>query len=67
MESIAHKTGGQTVALADLEAFARDLPRRGAPITDPRTRPLWHGWAVLLAALACFAAEWTLRRRRGLA
>jgi len=67
LQSIARKTGGQMVALADLEAFARDLPRRSAPIVEPRTRPLWHGWGVFLAAIACFAAEWALRRRRGLA
>jgi uncharacterized membrane protein len=67
LQSIARKTGGQMVALADLEAFARDLPRRGAPIVEPRTRALWHGWSVFLAAVACFVAEWALRRRRGLA
>jgi uncharacterized membrane protein len=67
LETIARKTGGQMVALDQLEAFARDLPRRGAPIAEPRSRPLWHNWPVLLAALGCFAAEWTLRRRRGLA
>jgi uncharacterized membrane protein len=67
LQSIARKTGGQVVALADLEAFARDLPRRGAPIVEPRTRPLWHGWGVFLVAVACFVAEWALRRRRGLA
>ena len=67
LETIARRTGGQMVALDQLEAFARELPRRGAPIAEPRSRPLWHNWPVLLAALGCFAAEWTLRRRRGLA
>jgi uncharacterized membrane protein len=67
LEVIARKTGGQIVPLAELESFARELPRRGAPIAEPRSRPLWHSWPVLLAALACFAAEWTIRRRRGLA
>jgi uncharacterized membrane protein len=67
LASIAHQTGGEMVAAADLESFARDLPRRGAPVTVARTRPLWDVWWVLLAALACFAAEWALRRRQGLA
>jgi hypothetical protein len=67
LQSIARKTGGQMIALGDLEAFARDLPRRGAPIAEPRTRPLWHGWTVFLAAIGCFVADWALRRRRGLA
>jgi hypothetical protein len=67
LQAIAHRTGGQMVALGDLEAFARDIPRRAAPIAEPRTRPLWHGWPMFAAAVACFAAEWALRRRRGLA
>jgi uncharacterized membrane protein len=67
LENIARKTGGQMVSVGELEAFARELPRRGAPIAEPRSRPLWHNWPVLLAAFACFAGEWTLRRRRGLA
>lgn len=67
LETIASKTGGQMVRLDQLEAFARELPGRGAPIAEPRSRPLWHSWPVLLAALACFAAEWGIRRRRGLA
>jgi len=67
LAAIARKTGGQMVALGDLEAFARALPRRGAPIVEPRSHALWHRWPVFLAAVACFAAEWALRRRRGLA
>jgi hypothetical protein len=67
LQAIARKTGGQMVALADLETFARELPRRAAPIAEPRTRPLWHGWPVFAIAVACFAAEWALRRRKGLA
>jgi hypothetical protein len=67
MQEIARKTGGQVISSSGLEAFARDLPRRGAPVVEPRTRPIWHGWTMFLAALACFATEWALRRRRGLA
>jgi uncharacterized membrane protein len=67
LETIARKTGGQLVPLDELEAFARELPRRGAPIAEPRSRPLWHNWPVLLAAFGCFVAEWAIRRRRGLA
>jgi len=67
LQSIARRTGGQMVSLSALDAFARELPRRGAPIAEPRTRPLWHGWPMFLAAVGCFAAEWALRRRRGLA
>jgi uncharacterized membrane protein len=66
MESLARRTGGRLLALGDLEAFARELPARGGPVAETRSRPLWHGWWTFAAALACFAAEWTLRRRRGL-
>ena len=36
-----------------------------APVTETWTRPLWHAPWVFLLALACFAGEWLLRRRRG--
>ena len=38
-----------------------------APITESYQTPLWHQPLVFLFALACFVAEWGLRRRRGLA
>jgi hypothetical protein len=67
LETIARQTGGQMVRMDELKAFARELPRRSAPIAEPRSRPLWHNWPVLLAAIACLAGEWAIRRRRGLA
>jgi uncharacterized membrane protein len=67
LENIARRTGGQMVPVRELESFARELPRRGAPIAEPRSRPLWHNWPVFLAAFGCFAGEWTIRRRKGLA
>ncbi len=67
MAAIAQKTGGQVVALGDLDAFVRDLPALNAPVTETRTRPLWDSWLVFLLGLACLAAEWWIRRTRGLA
>ncbi|HVY69104.1 MAG TPA: hypothetical protein VHH73_04210 [Verrucomicrobiae bacterium] len=66
MESIARKTGGEVVSLADLDKFVGTLPSRKAPVTDSHTYPLWHRPSVLLLALICFAAEWGLRRVKGL-
>ena len=66
LESIARRTGGEIVALTDLRDFVRKLPNRRAPITETATDPLWHHPAVFLFVLACFVAEWGLRRWKGL-
>lgn len=66
LETIAKRTGGEVLTPSALSQFARSLPQRRAPITETWTQPLWHRPAVFLFALACFAAEWGLRRRRGL-
>src|SRR5476649_1187440 len=41
LETIAKRTGGEVVALVDLEKFVRRLPERHAPITETWTEPLW--------------------------
>jgi hypothetical protein len=66
LESIAKRTGGEVVALADLEKFVRRLPERHAPVTETWSYPLWHKPAVFLFVLACFVAEWGIRRWKGL-
>jgi len=66
LESLARRTGGEVVALEDLDKFVRRLPERHAPITETWTEPLWHKPAVFLLVLACFVAEWGIRRWKGL-
>lgn len=66
METIAKRTGGEVVALADLEKFVRRLPERHAPITETWTEPLWQKPLVFLLVLACFVAEWGIRRWKGM-
>ena len=66
MEQIAHATGGQVVAADKLNDFAAGLPNRKAPVMEAWTLPLWHRSAVFLFALACFVAEWGLRRTKGM-
>jgi hypothetical protein len=66
LESLARQSGGEIIPAASLDAFARNLPHRQAPVMEPWTRPLWHTPAVFAFALACFLAEWGLRRWRGL-
>jgi hypothetical protein len=67
LENIARQTGGAVIPVADLAAFVEKLPNRKAPITESVTTPLWHQPLVFLLALACFAAEWGLRRWKGMA
>jgi hypothetical protein len=66
LESLAKKTGGEIVPLADLEKFVRKLPERRSPVMETWSYPLWHKPAVLLFALGCFVAEWGIRRWKGM-
>ncbi len=54
------------VRLEDLDKFVRNLPEHRAPITETWSEPLWHKPAVFLLVLACFVAEWGIRRWKGL-
>ena len=67
LETIAHRTGGEVLTAGDLDSFAQRLPNLKAPIMESLQTPLWHQPLVFTLALACFVAEWGLRRRRGLA
>jgi hypothetical protein len=67
LENIARQTGGEVIAMNNLAVFVDKLPKRNAPITESVTTPLWHQPLVFLLALACFAAEWGLRRWKGMA
>ncbi len=67
LENIARQTGGKVIAANELAAFAEKLPNLNAPITENLTTPLWHQPWVFLLALTCFAAEWGLRRWKGMA
>jgi uncharacterized membrane protein len=70
LERIARQTGGRVVEAGALGKFARDLPRREAPISETWVRPLWDlpgiQPAIFLFALSCFIAEWALRRWKGM-
>lgn len=66
LEEMARRTGGEVVAAADLAAFVRRLPEKRAPVMEAWTTPAWHTPWVFALALACFVAEWGLRRRGGL-
>jgi uncharacterized membrane protein len=66
LQNLAKKTGGEIVAMADLEKFVRKLPERRSPVMETWSKPLWHTPVVLLFALACFVTEWGIRRWKGM-
>jgi uncharacterized membrane protein len=67
LEQLARATGGRLIEPNDLKQFAKNLPHQTVPVMETWTSPMWHRASVFLFALCCFAAEWGLRRWRGLA
>jgi hypothetical protein len=67
LAELAAKTKGEVIDADDLDDFVASLDSRSAPITEPWTRPLWHHPLFFVAAIACLAGEWGLRRWKGLA
>jgi hypothetical protein len=63
---IAQASGGEMVDADRLGQFVADLPNRKIPITEAWVYPLWHQPLALLFAVFCLAAEWGLRRYKGL-
>jgi hypothetical protein len=66
LENIAKKTGGEVLAMADLEKFVKKLPERRSPVMETWSKPLWHLPIVLVFALTCFVTEWGIRRWKGM-
>jgi hypothetical protein len=66
LETLAKRTGGEVLTMDGLRDFVRQLPQRRAPVMEPWSKPLWQEPAVYLFALACFVAEWGIRRWKGL-
>ena len=67
LESIAAQTGGKVLELAQLDQLINELSKRPSPVMESWSDPIWHRNWVLALALACFLAEWSIRRRKGLA
>ena len=67
LASIAKNTGGELLEPGDLKKFAARLPKMEAPETRTWSRSLWHTPVVFLLVLGCFAGEWIMRRRSGMA
>ncbi len=66
LETLAKKTGGEIITTENLASFAAALPHRNAPVMETWTSPAWHTPFVFGFAIVCFAAEWGVRRWKGL-
>lgn len=66
LEDIARKTGGEVVALEDLEKFTKRLPELRAPVMETWSYPAWHTPVMFAFAFGCLLAEWGLRRWKGM-
>jgi hypothetical protein len=66
LEELASQTGGRTLTLSELDDFVEMLPSLRVPVTETLHSPVWHQTPFFMLALACFVAEWFLRRRKGL-
>ncbi|MDP6443415.1 MAG: hypothetical protein QF805_06450, partial [Pirellulaceae bacterium] len=70
MRQIADATGGDLLALDDLDRFVATLPNRKIPVTEPWLFSWWERkWVKLFAFLAIvgfLSREWAARRLNGL-
>jgi uncharacterized membrane protein len=66
LRALAERSGGELVALEELDRLASDFPSSKVPITESHVEPLWHRPWLLLLAIGCLCLEWGIRRVRGL-
>ncbi len=65
LEELAAATGGQMVAVEELDAFTETLSAKEMPVMETWTYPIWHRPWMLLIAVSCLCGEWALRRWKG--
>lgn len=66
LRQLAERSGGEMLNPADLDDFVKQLPNRRLPRKETSIFPLWHHMLFFWIAIVCFAAEWGIRRIRGL-
>ncbi len=66
LQTLATASQGELLNPADLKTISERLTKNAQTILETQSTPLWHQWPFLLGAIACFAAEWTLRRKKNL-
>lgn len=67
LRRIAEQTGGRYYPLAEAQRLAEDVQYTESGVTVREARDLWDMPAVFLLVAMLLAAEWGLRRARGLA
>lgn len=67
LRQLAEATGGRYYSAAEALDVARDLVYSPSGATAVEKKDLWDMPALLLILLASLGAEWSLRRRRGIA
>ncbi len=67
LERIARETGGRYYTPQTADALARDMMYTSSGTTVTEQLDLWDTPAMFIALLGLIAAEWLLRRKRGLA
>ena len=66
IQSLAKLTGGDVFSLDEVTDLVSRLEKMDLPETTSEAYPLWHSPWIMLLAMLLFAAEWTMRRMRGL-
>ncbi|MCA9057855.1 MAG: hypothetical protein KDA85_05125 [Planctomycetaceae bacterium] len=70
LREVAHLSGGSFLTAEEFLLRLEDWAEHGLPgaqMKRTQRRTLWDNWFVVLAFVIFVAAEWTLRRKRGLA
>ena len=67
LERVARETGGKYYTPETAEALARDMMYTSSGTTVTEQLDLWDTPVMFVALLGLIAAEWLLRRKRGLA
>lgn len=66
LEELARRTGGELVSASRLDSFAASFPHRRLPVSEMQSVPLWQTPWMILGVLGLLAAEWGIRRWKGL-
>ncbi|HZO19963.1 MAG TPA: hypothetical protein VFB46_13315, partial [Gemmatimonadaceae bacterium] len=67
LQRVAQETGGRYYTPETAEALARDMVYTSSGTTVTEQLELWDMPVLFVALMGLIAAEWLLRRRRGLA
>ncbi len=67
LEALAQRTGGRVIEWNGLNDFVRRAANMDVPVVETVTNPAWHHPLWFLLAIVLVAAEWGIRRWKGLA